>query len=164
MSFMKSIVIYYSFEGNTKLIANIVTDAVGADLLRLQLANELKSKSFIKYFWGGKEVFMTKTPKLLPYYFDADAYDLIFIGTPVWAWNFAPALRTFMDTEKIKNKKIALFCCHGGGKGKIFQRLESALEGNEIIGAIDFRDPLRVNTEKSVTRAKEWAKDIVRKF
>ncbi len=93
---MKSIVIYYSFEGNTKLIANTVTDTVGADLLRLQLASELKTKSFIKYFWGGKEVFVKRTPKLLPYYFDVDAYDLIFIGTPVWAWHFSPALRTFL--------------------------------------------------------------------
>lgn len=161
---MKSIVIYYSFEGNTKLIANTVTDTVGADLLRLQLANELKSKSFIKYFWGGKEVFMTKTPQLLPYFFDVNAYDLIFIGTPVWAWNYAPAMRTFLEKEKIKNKKIALFCCHGGGKGKIFPRLKTALEGNEFLGEIDFRDPLWVKTETNVKRAKEWAKEMLGKL
>jgi len=157
---MKSIVIYYSFEGNTKLIANTVTDTVGSDLLRLQLASELKTKSFIKYFWGGKEVFVKRTPKLLPYYFDIDAYDMIFIGTPVWAWNFAPALRTFLSRENIKNKKIAFFCCHGGGKGKIFSRLKTALEGNEFVGEIDFRDPLKVKTEASVKRAVEWAKEL----
>jgi flavodoxin len=158
---MKSIVIYYSFEGNTKLIANSVCDTLGADLLRLQLAKELKTKSFIKYFWGGKEVFIKKTPELLPYYFDVDAYDLILIGTPVWAWNFAPAVKTFLTKEKIKNKKIALFCCHGGGKGKIFTRLKTALEGNEFVGEIDFRDPLRVKTELNLKRAKEWAKEII---
>ena len=153
---MKSIVIYYSFEGNTKLIANTVCDQLGTDLLRLQLASELKTKSFIKYFWGGKEVFVKKTPKLLPYHFDADDYDLIFIGTPVWAWHFAPALRNFLSKTEIKNKKIALFCCHGGSKGKIFPRLKTALEGNEIVGQIDFRDPLKVQTKASVKQTKEW--------
>ena len=157
---MKSIVIYYSFEENTKLIANTVCDTVGADLLRLQLAKELGTKSFIKYLWGGKEVFMNRTPALLPYHFDADVYDLIFIGTPVWAWHFAPALRTFFSENTIKNKKIALFCCHGGGKGKIFPRLKKALEDNDIVGEIDFRDPLRVKTEVSVKRAVEWAKEM----
>ena len=161
---MKSIVIYYSFEGNTKLIANTVTDTAGADLLRLQLASELKTKSFLKYLWGGNEVFVKRTPKLLPYYFDVDAYDLIFIGTPVWAWNFAPALRTFLKQETIKNKKVALFCCHGGAKGKVFPRLETAFEGNEILGEIDFHDPLRIKTKDSVKLAREWAKEIVGKF
>ena len=157
---MKSIVLYYSFEGNTKLIANTVTDTIGADILRLQLAKELKTKSFIKYLWGGKEVFVKKTPALLPYHFNVNAYDLIFIGTPVWAWNFAPALRTFLTETIIKNKKLALFCCHGGSKGKIFTRLKTAFEGNDFVGEISFRDPLRIKTEASVKQAAEWAKKI----
>ena len=64
----------------------------------------------------------------------------------------------------VKDKKIALFCCHGGGKGKIFQRLEKALAGNEIIGEIDFRDPLRVAKEECIKKAKEWAVEMKQKF
>jgi flavodoxin len=161
---MKSIVIHYSFEGNTKLIADTITKTAGADILRLQPAKELKSKSFVKYLWGGKEVFMTKTPKLLPYYFNPDDYDLIFIGTPVWAWNFAPALKTFFSEVEIKNRKTALFCCHGGGKGNIFAKLEKALEGNEILGKTDFRDPLKNKTEESKKAAAGWAKEILTKI
>ena len=32
---------------------------------------------------------------------------MIFIGTPVWAWSFAPALNTFFAENKITDKKIA---------------------------------------------------------
>lgn len=160
---MKSIVIYYSFEGNTKLIANNITDILSSDLLRLQLAKELKTRSFVKYFWGGRQVMVKKQPELLPYHFNPDDYDLIFMGTPVWAWNYAPAWRTFLAENKIENQKIALFCCHGGGKGKIFSRWEDALSGNEIIGEIDFRDPLKVKTDASVKRIREWAREMIGK-
>lgn len=160
---MKSIVIYYSFEGNTKLIANNITDTIGADLLRLQLAAELKSKSFIKYFWGGHQVMVNKKPELLPYHFNPQDYELIFMGTPVWAWCYTPAWRTFMSENKIENKKLALFCCHGGGKGNIFKKWEDALAGNEILGKIDFRDPLKIKKDASIKRAINWAREMVEK-
>lgn len=160
---MKIIVIYYSFEGNTKLIANTITQAVDSDLLRLQPAGEVKAKSFLKYVWCGKQVMLNKKPELLPYHFNPDDYDLIFMGTPVWAWSFAPPWRTFLTENKLENKNIALFCCHGGGKGRIFPRWQDALSGNKILGEIDFRDPLKVKTEFSVKRASEWARDIVKK-
>ncbi len=57
-----------------------------------------------------------------------------------------------------------MFCCHGGGKGKIFPRLKTAIEGNEIVGEIDFRDPLRIKTDESVKRARKWAEEIAGKF
>lgn len=33
---MKALVVYYSFEGNTRLIAHAIAEAVGADLLELK--------------------------------------------------------------------------------------------------------------------------------
>ena len=40
--------------------------------------------------------------------------------------------------------------------------MQKALEGNQILSEIDFRDPLKKNTDRNIQRAKEWAKDITK--
>ncbi len=157
---MKKIVIFYSFEGNTKLIAENIAKETGADILELKPQQEMKTKGFMKYFWGGKSAMMKSKPKLLPINKNITDYDILFIGTPVWAWTYAPPLNTFFSKYHVSNKKIALFCCHGGGKGKIFNKMKSALGSNEFLGEIDFKDPLKADVKENIKKAIEWTKSI----
>lgn len=158
---LKVLIVYYSLEGNTKLIGQSIANAVNADIFELETKKEIKSQGFMKYFWGGKQVMMKEQPELLPFNKDIENYDILFLGTPVWAWNYAPAFNTFFSKTKLKNKKIALFCCHGGQKGKTFANMKKALEGNQIIGEIDFLEPLKKNRKNSIKVAKEWAEKII---
>ena len=140
---MKTLIVYYSYEGNCASIAEKIKEALpDADTLRLSTVEDKTRGSFAKYLWGGKQVLSGKKPALAPYSVDINAYDRIIIGTPVWAWSYAPAIRSFLEGTKIEEKKIALFCCHGGGKGKTLEKLKKALPGNTFIGAADFREPL----------------------
>lgn len=158
---MKTAIIYYSFEGNTKLIAQTIFNTIQGDILELKTKKELNKKSFSKYLWVGHQVLMNKKPELKPYTFDIDNYDILVLGTPVWAWTYSPAMNTFLSKELIKDKKIYLFCCHGGGKGKIFNKFENKLSGNIIMDKIDFRDPLKHNSDACIEKTKQWAKNII---
>lgn len=158
---MKILVVYYSFEGNTQLIGNTIASTVGADTLVLRPANEIKTKGFMKYVWGGTQVVMGKSPKLEPYKVNPQDYDVIFIGTPVWAWTYAPPLNTFLKESCILRKKIALFSCHGGQNGKTFEKMKEALARNEFIGQHDFFEPLLKDTDKNIEKAKNWSKEMI---
>ncbi|MFH2137374.1 MAG: flavodoxin [Candidatus Omnitrophota bacterium] len=159
---MKKIVVFYSLEGNTRLIAENIAKTVNADILELKPKKEIPAKGFMKYVWGGRAAMMKTKPELLPLDKDIQNYEVIFIGTPVWAWTYAPPLNAFFTAHPIANKKIALFCCHGGGKGNIFDKLKQVLPGNQILGEIDFQDPSKRNTENNLKKAKDWAKNIVK--
>jgi len=159
--YMKKIVIFYSFEGNTKLIAENIAKTIDADLLELKPKKEIKSKGFMKYVWGGKAAMMKTKPELFPFDEDIQKYDVLFIGTPVWAWTYTPPLNSFFAAYPLLNKKIALFCCHGGGKGKIFDKMKESLKNNQILGEIDFQDPLKNNTDANIEKAKKWAENII---
>ncbi|PIE36273.1 flavodoxin [candidate division KSB3 bacterium] len=158
---MKKIVIFYSFEGNTRLIATAIAKTLDADILELTPKEEIQSTGIMKYVWGGKAALMNTKPELLPCDKHIQEYDLLFIGTPVWAWTFAPPLNTFFATQVLVNKKIALFCCHGGAKGKIFSKMTRALTHNQILGEADFKDPLKHHTEANLEKAKKWAESIM---
>lgn len=158
----KKLVIFYSLEGNTKFIADGIKEITGADLLQLKPKKDIKSKGFMKFVWGGRQVVTGKKPELLPLEKDPSDYDLIFIGTPVWAGKYAPAINTFLDTDQINGKKVAFFCCHGGGgNGKTFNLLREQLKENEILGEIEFKDPLKNDTDKATASLKEWIDKII---
>lgn len=154
------LVIYYSFEGNTRHIAQQIAQATAADLLELRTRQEPQSKGFAKYMWGGAQVVMRRRPRLEPLDADPTAYDLLFIGTPVWAFTYAPPLRSFFATVRLQRRRVALFCTHEGGPRNTLLHLRRALAGNEIVGEREFLTPLARSAE-SAEEARRWAAGIV---
>jgi flavodoxin len=157
---LRILVVYYSFEGNTKLISESIAEEMDSDILKLEVVKPI-SNDKTKYIVGGKQVILKEKPKLIPYEFKSEKYDVLFIGTPIWAWNYAPALRTFFKENSIKNKKIALFNCEGSSNGKTFENMKKTLEGNEFLGEIEFFEPLNTNRERSIELAKSWATKMI---
>ena len=71
---------------------------------------------------------MAETPELEPYSFDAESYDRIIFGFPVWAGNITPPIRTFVKENDLKGKRIAAFACQSGaGAEKAFGKLKAAI-------------------------------------
>lgn len=158
---MKKLIVFYSLEGNTRFVAQKMGEAISADLLEVKPQKDISAKGFMRYVWGGKAAMKKETPELLPLTKNIEDYDVLLIGTPVWAGTYAPALNTLFHNHSVHGKKIALFCCHAGGKGKVFQKMQDALPGNEFIGQIDFKDPLKGREEQSAESAQAWARSLV---
>ncbi len=158
---MKNLVVYYSLEGNTKLIAETIRKEINADMLELRPEKQYPNKGFKKYFWGGKSVVFKEQPKLLNKWIDISIYDRVFIGTPVWAGTYAAPFNTFFNQHKLKNKEVALFACHGGGGAdKCLNNFKKELVNNKIIGQIEFIDPLKKNKDENIQQTINWIKSL----
>lgn len=158
---MKGLVVFYSLEGHTKFIADIISEELDCDLLELRPKKEIPKTGFRKYLWGGKSALFNEKPSLINRTPNLNEYDTIFIGTPIWAGTYAPPVNTFISENKISEKNIVFFACHGGGGAKkCFDKLENALKDNTIIGTIDFEDSSN-ETEKR-NKLKEWISSIMR--
>lgn len=158
---MKNLVVYYSLEGNTKLIAEFIAKEIGADIIELKPKKEFPSSGFRKYVWGGKSVIFKQKPELMNKEIDISKYDNIFLGTPVWAGTYAAPFNTFLDISTINNKNIALFACHGGGVSeKCFANFKKELSENIFIGNIELVDPLKKETDSSLDKVKKWLQTL----
>ncbi|HAL73813.1 MAG TPA: flavodoxin [Clostridiales bacterium] len=115
---MKTLVAYYSLDGNTRRVAEAIAAAMSTDLLYIRPYKEIKAKWFWKYFLGGAQVSMGLTPKLMPMIPDPADYEFILLGSPVWARSFTPPVKAFLRTDVIKGKKIAFFFSHSSGADK----------------------------------------------
>ncbi|KOC46073.1 flavodoxin family protein [Clostridium botulinum] len=161
---MKSLIVYYSLEGNSKFIAESINEGLKGDILRIKPIKDVAQKGFFKkYLLGGTQAMLKNKPQLEPISIDFSNYDFIVFGTPVWAGTYAPVFNTFFEKYTIKNKRIALFCCHGGGgSAKTFKVFKEKLYGNNILGEIEFKDPLKHETEKMGNEAKVWIKEFIK--
>jgi flavodoxin len=161
---MKPLIVFYSLTGNTKKIAQAVAEAAAGEVIEIKIKREIPDKGFWRYFLIGAQAI--KKPVLRPLDKNPADYDLVFLGGPVWAGNFAPAIRSFLSQAKLKDKKIALFCAHGGEDAdRAFIGLEKELAANEIVGKIDFKmDGItEAKLSDNLWKAREWAKGIVGK-
>lgn len=158
---MKALIVYYSLEGNTDLIAKRIAAETNADLLRLIPKKEYPSGGFKKYFWGGKSVVFGDKPDLEKYQVDLNKYDKIIIGTPIWAGSYTPPIKTFLSDNKLENKEIYLYACHlGGGALKCFTKLKDELKGNKFIATADFLDPKSKGSNNVEEQIKEFCRKI----
>src|SRR5690606_22323297 len=92
-SVVRIAIVYYSLEGNAKYAAEKIGETLSADIIPLIPVKAYPDGKVSKYFWGGKGAVFGETPKLEEYRFDRDRYDLVILGTPIWAGTFAPPLR-----------------------------------------------------------------------
>lgn len=135
---MKTLVLYYSFEGNTDYVAKEIASRLGADIQRVEPVKELKSKGFSKFIWGGKQAVMKTKPPIKPLAKATAEYDMVLIGTPVWASTYAPPIRTLLENENLHGKKVGFFYCHDGGPGKVLDAFKNEISGSHFVGSQDF--------------------------
>lgn len=160
---MKTLVVYYSFEGNCRDLAAIMAEATGGDTAAIRPEKEsIPDAGFLNLLKGGSESIMRKMPALLPMDKNPDDYDLVIVGGPVWAWNIAPATRAFLAGRDWKGKAVGVFCMQRGMKGVALSAMRSLVEGGNgrVVGERDFRDLRMAKPKTTRENAAEWARQI----
>jgi len=153
---MNILVLFYSYEGNTAMVAETIADYYHGDIIRLTPVKEMTSTGFSKYFWGGKQVFMKECPPLEPFNEDYAKYDYVFVGSPVWSWSYAPAIRTLFENNHLAGKKVYFFTTsEGGNKGVEAKAKQLIGRSNQWMGYRDFTNVLK-NKELKIKETRDW--------
>lgn len=114
----KTLIVYYSFEGNTRCAARLLAEKLGAETLELEPVRDYPRSSVGKYVFGGAAASFSAEPELKPYAFEPDQYDLIVLGSPVWAGRTAPPMNTFLKRWDLRGRRVAAFACSSGGRAE----------------------------------------------
>lgn len=151
----KKLVIYYSLSGNTEYVADLIAKYAVADTLKIELLKELPEKGIGRILELIRFLFFRKMPEIKDITVDIDDYDVIYIGTPVWAGNMAAPMKTFFSKYKFLGKKVIVFCTAGKTIGKTLENMKKELDDNEIIGGTMFLD-VQNKKEETEEYIKSW--------
>lgn len=112
----KILVAYYSWTGHTQQVAEAIAAGLGADIERICEARPRSGwLAYTRSIW---EVLRQHVVPIKVIEKDPFAYDLIVIGTPVWAGRMSTPVRAYVTQERHKFSRIALFCTQGGANGE----------------------------------------------
>jgi flavodoxin len=158
---MKSLVVFFSLEGHTKYVAKLLAEELKADLVELETVKEYPKKGFAKYFWCGKASVFREKPELKTELPDFSKYNLIVIGTPVWAGNCTPPINTLLSKVKFSGKKLGILVTNGGGSiDKCVKQITKALPGNDVLQPLHFVNPDESRREEILQKIRSWIKGI----
>ena len=128
---MSILIVYYSRTGVTRKAGQGIRDAFQAagvaDVEVVEIADAKKRSGVIAFARSCIDAMLGRVTTIEVADVDVAAYDLVVIGTPVWAGKSAPAATAFCRQYCGGARKIAFFCTMGasGDKGA-FQTLERA--------------------------------------
>jgi len=145
---MKALVTYYSYSGNTDKIAKMFSKILQAK--GEVHTQRLKPKDEIKSFLGQCAAARKGTKALLEdgVKFDVSSYDLVLIGSPVWAFKPTPAMNTFLNNlAGLSGKRVIVLLTSGSGLGvsACFKNIRKALEAKGASKIDEINIPDRKN-------------------
>ena len=158
----KILIVYYSLTGNTQFIAEALRDSIDADILELKPIKELNPNSGTRFMWGGFQSTMKKTPELMDFDINPLEYDLVILGTPVWAWNISPPMRSFISKFDLTGKNVALWMSPAGDGIKAMRRFKEILKNANIVDSITFQEPLKKDSDENKEKAIAWIKNVAK--
>ena len=131
---MKMLIVFYSRTGNTALLAQKISELLGADSDRI-----ISEASYVGWlgYWRGAfhSLNDTKVPiedaKISP-----AKYDLVIVGGPVWGGRIASPVRTYLRQHGSEFKSAAFFVTQGGAWPGISFKQMAAMSGKQPIATL----------------------------
>lgn len=111
----KSVVVYYSRSGNTEAVAKQIQSLTGAELKRIEVANDYPEEYQATVDIARAEKEQHARPALKEAVTDLSDYDILYVGFPIWCGSFPMVIATFLESQGWEGKTLIPFCTHGSG-------------------------------------------------
>ena len=136
---MKTLVIYFSHTGHTQKIAEAIAAKYGSDMERIE---EVKQRSGASgYLAAGRDAMFNRSGSIKATQKNPAQYDLIFLGTPIWAWSVSPPVRAYLAGHKTGLNQVAFFCTEGGSGGQRAFRQMADVIGRQPVATLEITEP-----------------------
>ena len=146
---MKKLVVYYSFGGNTRATARKIARALDADIAEIRTTKTYPDDYDVLLGLAKREVETDCIPPIYALPVDAQAYDTIILGTPVWWYTYAPAVKTFIKSIHWSGKKVYPFTTNGSKVGHTPSDFRKSLRGATVapVFSVRFKEKEQVTPE-----------------
>jgi flavodoxin len=137
----KMLIIYYSFSGNTKYIAEKIREKTGGDVFEIETVKTYPAEYSALTEEAKRELQTDDLPALKKSPPVMSSYDLILVGGPVWWYTVPTPVMSFLRQADFAGKKVSAFCTHEGGIGKFFPHFKEQAKNAVVLEGLDLYKP-----------------------
>lgn len=162
-----SVIVYYSWVGNTELAAKEMQNHTGFDIQKIEEVKHRKFGTMMSAAMGA--VFGFKSG-IKPMDFSLQGYDNVILGVQIWAGKTTPAVNSYLAKALLKDKKVWLFVTLGDDKTphKFIDSLTAKIEkkGGKVMDALwitakwDPKENVVVSADEIKSSVKNWVESI----
>ncbi len=155
----KILLVYYSYTGNTKQIAQYIKKNIQekqVDLLQLHPKKPYSTDYQKVVDEEEAKMDQKETVALHPINLQLESYDEIILGTPVWWYTIPPVVRSFLKEYSLKDKEIHAFITNGGWLGHTVEELKEYTNLKSYIN-LTFNGNTLQNDQKGILN---WIKNL----
>jgi flavodoxin len=131
------LVVDYSRSGNTHEVAKAIARGCGGDLERIH--DERSRTGLWGYLRSAREALKAKPSQIRRPKYDPADYDLVVLGSPVWAGHMSSPMRRYLLDHEGKLSRIAVFVTEGGRGGSMAHSEMSALARRRALAKLEVR-------------------------
>lgn len=155
---VKSLVVYFSWSGNTENVAKSVKSQTGSDIFEIIPATPYSDDYDTVVDLAQEEQRNNTRPEILGSIENIEQYDVIYVGFPNWWGDMPMILYTFFDTYDLSGKTVALFCTSGGsGLSGTVNEVKSLEPNATVTEGLHIGSGSSSNPDNAVS---EWLNDI----
>ena len=121
------LVVYFSRTGHTRRVAEEIARQLGADTEAIE---EPRSRAgLFGYIRSAREAVKQQGAAITAPRKDPRDYELVILGTPVWAGNLSSPVRAYLAAQRAKLPQVAFFCTqNGSGAAKVLRQMADLCE------------------------------------
>jgi len=162
---MKALVVYYSRTGNTKRVAEALAEALRqrkCDATLEEIVERKDRSGLLGWLRAGRDATLNKETEIEEMKNDAAEFDVVVVGTPVWAFTATPAVVTFLRRYGGKIKKAAFFCTlNSKGARRALARMGKVSGKNPIAEAAFYAKSIKKG--EFVKEVEDFARSLIEK-
>lgn len=128
----KKLVVFFSYTGNTKKIAESIQKKLNCDILEIKPVKPYSTDYQTVVDEEQNNESSKKKPEIQSINKDLSQYDEIIVGSPVWWYTIAPVIRTFLSENDLKGKIIKPFATNAGWLERTFQEIEKLCSNSKV--------------------------------
>ena len=145
--------------GNTQYVAQLIGEATGGDVFRLEPVDEYPTNHDDLLQRAMEEMQSDTKPEIRDTIENFDQYDIIYIGYPIWNSDLPPIINTFLDQYNFDGKTVVPFCTHGGsGLSGTPRTIANRLSNSTVIQ--NGFSLSRRNMENAPSEVTSWLQEI----
>lgn len=125
------LVAYFSMQdGNTGDVARAIVEETGGDVYRIMVAEPYPADDKVRKELLTTQIEQNILPPLTGPGPQISEYDIIFLGSPVWANHLSQPVKSFLHKYDLSGKTVIPFVSHsGGGRGHAFSDVAELCRG-----------------------------------
>jgi len=158
MSNAKTLVVFYSRTGTTRRVAEVIAAELAADVE--EIVDKKSRGGPLGWLSGGRDATLRRTAEIEEPKNDPAGYDLVVIGSPVWAWSMTPAVRAYLKRQKERLPQVAFFALAGSSGAEKTVAAMAALAGKEPRATLALARGFGLS-DKLLERARHFARGLV---